>query len=81
MTVASRSEPSAGAVNLAAVDLVADNDDATPLASARIRVDERTSVVAFLLDRPAPRLRLRARGFQAVAVVDGVRLSPAPAPR
>lgn len=78
MTVASRSEPSTEAVNLASVDLVADNDDATPLATSRIRVDEARSTVAFALNRPAPRLRLRGRGFQAEAVIESVRLSPAP---
>ena len=77
MTVASRSEPSTEAVNLASVDLVADNDGATPLATSRIRVDEASSTVAFALDGPAPRLRLRGRGFQAEAVIESVRLSPA----
>lgn len=81
MTVASRSEPSTGAVNLADVDLVAGTDDATPLATSRIRVDEASRTVAFSLDRPALRLRLRGRGLQAEAVIEGVRLSPAPSPR
>jgi len=79
LEVESRARASAGALNLARVLLVGDDDQGVPLAAAIIRAEEPVSRTDFSLEQDERRVRLRGEGVQATATVLAVRLSLKPA--
>ncbi len=76
LRVESRTDSIAGALNVARLSLIGDDESEVPLAFVTIKVGEDLAVAEFGLERNERRLRLRAEGLQSRAAVLSVRLRP-----
>jgi hypothetical protein len=76
LRVESRTDSIAGALNVARLSLIGDDESEVPLAFVTIKVGEDLAVAEFGLERNERRLRLRAEGLQSRASVLSVRLRP-----
>lgn len=79
MRVASRSENTPDALNLARISIEGRDVNAPSLATSMIRADESVSVTDFDIEDYQQRVNLRADGYQSRTTVLSVRLNPRPA--